>query len=685
MTHNKKSSCAVLFTLVCVTGVLFSAASLSTMFFINLRALSNERIETLVHEQIAHLRSQVAYNLQQHTDILHHAAAGIADILHYGGYVPFQEMRGFLDRLSETDPNMGLLYFSNNYPWNSQEGYYINDGWIPPEDWNNTKRPWFTDAKKAAGKVAYMEPYRDSSTGEMVASLSAAVFDGQRRDIGVIAADVFITDWAKLLEENKAAPGQRLFLLNGKGLFITHADPSMVMAADFFTETNMEPYRGAVLGSPAFSLITKDTFIYSTSIPQTGWILVSTVPVSVIFAKTDRLLARTVLISLALLAAATVITALFTRSMIVRPIRDIQKTALSLADMNFNIAAKDFRNDEIGDIQRALLLIRDNLHRALDELKGHLGDMTDTGDRLNSVVSESSDALEKITGDMDAMKQDADEQLRSVSQTSGEVEEIAKSIDVLENAVHTQSAHIAESSGAIEEMVANIASIKAVAVNVEKTAGGISASSSAGHAMLLKLAEEVKQIQEQSAALQNANKTISDIAAQTNILAMNAAIEAAHAGESGRGFAVVASEIRKLAELSGKESDRISSEIKKMEREIGRISEASHETVGSMDRMFTEIKAMNESFAALAAAVEEQAEGGGQILTALKTIQDATGQVRNGAGAIHRRSGSIRREMEKLRQISEAVTRRAHAVQDTSGNIASFLERARPLRPLRGF
>ena len=679
MTHSKKSSCAVLFTLVCVIGVLFSVVSLSAMFFINLRTLSNEQTETLVHEQVAHLQDQVAYGLQQHTDVLYHAAAGIANILRYGGYVPFQEMRGFLDRVSKTDPKVGLLYFSNNYPWNNERGYYVNDGWIPPEDWNNTKRPWFTDAKKAAGKIAYMEPYIDSSTGELVSTVSTVVFDEQRRDIGVIAADVFITDWTRLLEETAATPQQELFLLNGKGLFITHPEPSKVMTVDFFTERNLESYRDTMLSSPVFSKMTKDRFIYSAAVPQTDWILVSTVPVSVIFAKTNRFLFRTVFIGLALLAAATVLTVLFTRSMIIRPIRAIQQIALSLANMDFTVDIRRFRKDEIGDIQGALLHIRDGLRRAINELNGHLLKMTGTSKQLNTVVVESSDALVKITGDMDAMKNDADAQLRSVSQTSEEVEEIAKSIDVLDNAVHTQSAHIAESSGAIEQMVSNIASIRTVVGSVGQTTDAISASSSAGHAMLLKLAEEVKQIQEQSATLQNANKTISDIAAQTNILAMNAAIEAAHAGESGKGFAVVAQEIRKLAELSSKESDAISGEIKKMEQGIAQISDASQETVGSMDRMFTEIKAMNASFTAVAHAVEDQAAGGGQILTALKTIQDTTGQVRSGAEAIHRRSASIRQEMETLRRISEAVTRRAHEVQAAGGNIVSLLEQARDI------
>ncbi|MDR2535674.1 MAG: methyl-accepting chemotaxis protein [Treponema sp.] len=366
-------------------------------------------------------------------------------------------------------------------------------------------------------------------------------------------------------------------------------------------------------------------------------------------------------------------------SSIVNSIQEIEHIAKALADRDFTVDIQKFRRDQIGNMQRALLKIRDNLRIAIEELSVHIAKMTHNSNRLNTVIVESSDALEVITNSMDAIQNKADSQRRSVDHTSASIAEIAGYIDSLDQAVKTQSVRISESSTAIEQMIANTDSIRTVVSGASKTTETLSDSSGSGHKMLLQLAEELKRIEEQSVTLQTANKTIADIAGQTNILAMNAAIEAAHAGEAGKGFAVVAGEIRKLAELSSKESNAVSGEIKKMEQTIAQIGDVSQETVRAMDRIFTEIKAMDSSFEVVRNAVEEHVDGSSQILTALKTIQDMTLQVQNGAGAIHRKSGEIQRDMSALQRISQDFTESVHEVRLAGGNIASFLENAKKI------
>ncbi|GHU33863.1 methyl-accepting chemotaxis protein [Spirochaetia bacterium] len=333
----------------------------------------------------------------------------------------------------------------------------------------------------------------------------------------------------------------------------------------------------------------------------------------------------------------------------------------------------------LDEMQGALITIQGNLKKGMDELNDQILKMTKLDKQLNTVIAESSDDLEVITDNMDFMEAKVNTQMESVLTASDSAVEILDHAGSFEITVHTQVEYITKSSAAIKQMVTNITAVRSIVANTSRTTDTLSKSSESGHRMLLKLAEELKEIEEQSATLQTANKTISDIAGQTNILAMNAAIEAAHAGEAGRGFAVVAGEVRKLAELAGKESESISTEIKKMERAIEQISQVSNETVGAMDTIFREIKVMDTSFDTVNKAIAEQAAGGNQILTALKDIQDMTGQVREGAGVIHQRSGSIHEEMEKLQKISREVTEITHKVRLAGKSIASFLENAKKL------
>ncbi|MDR3342432.1 MAG: methyl-accepting chemotaxis protein [Treponema sp.] len=388
----------------------------------------------------------------------------------------------------------------------------------------------------------------------------------------------------------------------------------------------------------------------------------------------------TVIVIFIAMAIAVIIALLIVSWSIIAPIKKSVVAANALAKMQFDIKLSEKRHDEIGEMEAALYTIRDNLQQTMHDINDeHLGKYTNISQNLNTVIKQSSEGLGVITCNMDTVQHKTSIQLDSVSETSDVVEEIVGHINSLENAVETQALNIAKSSQSIEQMVKDTDAVRSIVSQAYQTTGNLGKSSEAGRSMLTRLTEELSLIAEQSTFLEEANATLVNIAAQTNILAMNAAIEAAHAGESGRGFAVVAGEIRSLAASSDKESTSISDEIKKMQRGIANIRQASVETVNRMGSMFTDITNMGVAFNTVNNAVEALGANGIQILDALTTLRETTEQVRTGSGEIQKRSGLIYKTVEHLKSISKEVNESVLDVQAASKGIANSLGAAQKI------
>jgi len=287
--------------------------------------------------------------------------------------------------------------------------------------------------------------------------------------------------------------------------------------------------------------------------------------------------------------------------------------------------------------------------------------------------------MEGLTGNISNMDGNINIQMDSVRTAAKSVEEIFTRIDSFRQTVIEQAVCVSKSSKAVENMIANVTTVRSAVENTDRVINSFGRSSEDGRRMIERLFLELKNIEEQSATLLAANGTIASIAAQTNILAMNAAIEAAHAGEAGKGFAVVAGEVRKLAELSAKESDSISNEIKKMEKVIAQIGNVSNETVNAMDTIFSGVSIVHTSFDVINNSIRDQANEGVKILDALKTVQSMTEQVQSDTETIHRQSSSIHKEVGKLQEVSQEVKEDVRNVRLASNNISSFLENAKSL------
>ena len=591
-----------------------------------------------------------------------------------------ENLESILIRNIETQEQAFALYVTSNVPWNSPGGFAIfNDGWIPDDDWDNTDRPWFDAAKANPNGIGYTEPYIDSMTGQFSLSVSTNVYNDSGTDIGVTAADVDLSFFTGMLQNSVFMDGQDLFLINRHGYFMTHENPAAILSQNFFDDPVMKNYMNSIISIDKFSAVSSGRFIYSELIPGVDWVLVSTVPTETIFKEVNSLIIRLLFISIVLLAATTFASIVFTYRKLAVPMRGIKNVANSLAGMDFSIEIKETRNDEIGEMQQAMATIRDNLKKGIDDINKHLSVAVEKSQKLDAAVTESFGVMEGMVHNIDTMGGSVNSQMESVQAAAHSVAEISTRMDSFQKTVLEQAGCVSESSTAVEDMIGNIATVRSAVEETERAIEMFGDTSDSGRKILMALVDELKSIEEQSATLQSANKTIADIAAQTNILAMNAAIEAAHAGDAGSGFAVVAGEVRKLAELASEESNSISTEIKTMGTIISKIREMSGKTVTAMDSIFSGVTTVHTSFETINKSIREQSAEGVQIMASLKTVHGITERVKSDTEIIHRQSNVIHQEVEKLQEASRIVNEGVGNMRLASSDISSFLENTKSL------
>jgi methyl-accepting chemotaxis protein len=167
---------------------------------------------------------------------------------------------------------------------------------------------------------------------------------------------------------------------------------------------------------------------------------------------------------------------------------------------------------------------------------------------------------------------------------------------------------------------------------------------------------QVREVVEESKSLQEANRIIAGIAAQTNLLAMNAAIEAAHAGDAGRGFAVVADEIRKLAEDSSRESQRIGAELKQIVKTINQVVEGSIASEQAFNHVSERVKETEKLVFEVDEAIREQQDGAGQVLEALKGMNESTAKVKSGSGEMKQGNSTMLESINRIHSDSTEIT-----------------------------
>lgn len=553
-----------------------------------------------------------------------------------------------------------------------------------------------------------LDPYFYSYTGGtddevFETSYVEPIFDPKGNYIAEVGVDLVLSTFTDLLKDVKPFGEGHAVLLSNSGVVISHPDSAVIgknyfedggsrAAADKTFKLRDKLQRGDDLQFEAQSgdLATYEFFIpIQIGLTSTPWSLGLVVPENLVQAKAANLLGVFLAIGLGLLALLAVVLTVVTR-VVTRPVAQLTDQFRLLAsgdgDLTLQLSVKS--RDELGLLAR-------HFNEFLGFLNGlvvGLKKAADANRAVSEVLTHSSQEAATALGQIQRNLETSWDHSVKLDEELGRSEAQLSSVDAflqdLRGRLETQSQDLDQAGRSLSQVTRSVDATAGETGRRAQEFLQLKATADQGEQEMAQTIEQISRVSEAAEVIRDLLGIIDSIASQTNLLAMNAAIEAAHAGASGRGFAVVASEIRKLAEETGRNSQNIGKSLGEVLSLIGDAKAASAKTGESFESLKAGIGEAATGLASVGTrmtALREEAQAIDRLLSGVKTTSESVSQA--GADAVTR-VGSVvtglntlgdlsrltRKSMEEIYQGAQEIHREVTEISQKSRENAEQVE-----------